>query len=119
MLSKFLIAVLVAIILWSGVFSRIASSQQANYQINNLESQYYRIENQINQLQLQNSLNNFHRAPLSTVTPPTLIDSPRRLSVSERDKKLDRLANLVVELKQQVNQLTTRVAKLESRATTQ
>ena len=52
-------------------------------------------------------------SPRTTLTPRQSTGS--RGNLSQQDRMFDRLATLVVELKQQVNKLEERVAKLESR----
>lgn len=71
--------------------------------INGIESRLNRIEAQLNQ-----------RRGGAPVPPPT-INSGRNRQPQTREQMFDRLATLVIELKQQVNKLETRVSKLESR----
>ncbi|MBK1987405.1 hypothetical protein A0J48_007620 [Sphaerospermopsis aphanizomenoides BCCUSP55] len=114
MVKKLLFAGVVVIILWSGVFSNPASSQQVDFRVNNLESDVRRLELRLNQIELllrQNPQIPSSKIPQTPTKPP---GSQRNLSQSERDKMFDRLSTLVVELKQQVNDLRKRVTKLES-----
>ncbi|MFM2063045.1 MAG: hypothetical protein RLZZ507_2715 [Cyanobacteriota bacterium] len=114
MLKKLLFAGVVVIILWSSILSHPASSQQVDFRVNNLESDLRRVELRLNQIELllrQNPQIPSSRIPEIPVKTPS---SRRNLSQSERDKMFDRLSTLVVELKQQVNDLAKRVVKLES-----
>ncbi|MEA5620511.1 hypothetical protein VB711_22100 [Cronbergia sp. UHCC 0137] len=101
------------IILWSSVLSNTASSQQLESRINNLESDFRRLQLQLNQIELKIVQNRQTQSPKITLTPPHSTGSTRELSPSEVNKMLNKLAILVVELKEQVNQLTMRVTKLE------
>ncbi|MDM9379732.1 hypothetical protein QUB80_03330 [Chlorogloeopsis sp. ULAP01] len=108
-----LIGVLTAIVIWGSLFSYPAASQQVESRLSNLEADFRRLEAQVNQLQSQRGQ---PRSPSPTTTLTPRQTSPgRNLSPQERDKMFDRLATLVVELKQQVNTLEERVVKLESR----
>ncbi|MBE9210374.1 hypothetical protein IQ244_28505 [Nostoc sp. LEGE 06077] len=107
------IAVALVIIIWAGLFSRTASSQQTESRLNNLQADFNRMESRLNQIESQ--LGNTRQSPNSRTTITVPQSSRRNLSQSERDKMFDRLATLVVELKQQVNTLEQRIAKLESR----
>ncbi len=83
---------------------------------NRLESRVNRIEAQLNQSG-RSSQRDGRSAPSpsrsATITPSPR--SGRTVSQQEREKMFDRLATLVVEVKQQVNALEGRVAKLEKR----
>jgi outer membrane murein-binding lipoprotein Lpp len=109
------IAVALAIIIWAGLFSNTASSQQIESRLNNLQADFNRVEARLNQI--ESRLNQTPRSSTSrtTLTPPQSTGSRRNISQSERDRMFDRLATLVIELKQQVNTLEQRVIKLESR----
>jgi len=95
---------------WSSLAYPAAS--QAQSRINALEvdlrgvrSRLNRVEAQLNQLRGVQS----PRTPITLPTPP----GPR--AQLSQDQMFDRLATLVVEVKQQVNQLETRVSALEKR----
>ncbi|WP_413200651.1 hypothetical protein [Nostoc piscinale] len=107
------IAVVLAIILWASLFSNTASSQQVESRLNNLQADFNRIESRLNQIESQ--LGNTRQSPNSRTTITVPQSTRRNLSQAERDKMFDRLATLVVELKQQVNTLEKRINKLESR----
>lgn len=106
--------ILTAIIAWGGFLSHPATSQQIESRLSNLEADFRRLQVQVNQLQSQGGQRRTP-APTTTLTPRQSQRSGRSLSPQERDQMFDRLATLVVELKQQVNTLEKRVAKLESR----
>jgi outer membrane murein-binding lipoprotein Lpp len=107
------LAVVLVLIIWGGLFSNTASSQQIESRLNNLQADFNRVESRLNQIESQL----YQRQPSSTRTTLTPRQSTARgnLSQAERDKMFDRLATLVVELKQQVNTLEKRIAKLEAR----
>jgi hypothetical protein len=108
------IAGILAIILWSSVFSHPATSQQVEFRVYNLESNLRRLELRLNQIEL--SLRQNPQIPSSRISQNPVqpqIDQ-RNLSQSDRDKMFERLSTLVVELKQQVNDLEKRVIKLET-----
>ncbi|TAF06110.1 MAG: hypothetical protein EAZ77_12820 [Nostocales cyanobacterium] len=113
-MKKLLFAGVVVIILWSGILSNTASSQQVDFRVNNLESDLRRVELRLNQIELLLRQNPQIPSSRITQTPVKPRIDKRNLSQLERDKMFDRLSTLVVELKQQVNDLTKRVVKLES-----
>ena len=113
MFRRILFAGILVMIIWMGLLSNKASSQQVESRINNLEADLNRVESRLNQIESQFG-NRQSSSPRTTLTPPSG-NSRRNLSLSERDKMFDRLATLVVELKQQVNKLEERVSQLESR----
>jgi hypothetical protein len=115
MFKKLFFAGVLVIIIWSGILSNTASSQQVEFRVNNLASDLRRLELRLNQIELSLSQNRQSPSSRTTLTPPKSTNSRRDLSQLERDKMLDRLSILVVELKQQVNELTMRVTQLESR----
>ena len=108
------LALFLVIMLWGGVFSNTVSSQQTESRFYNLEADFNRLEARISRIEAQ--LGQSGRIPSGGApTTPSSSRSRRTVSQSERDKMFDRLATLVVELKQQVNQLEARVGKLEKR----
>ncbi|AFZ60087.1 hypothetical protein H6G54_09075 [Anabaena cylindrica FACHB-243] len=114
MLKKLLFAGTLVIIIWSGILLNSASSQQVDFRVNNLESDLRRLELRLNQIELSLSQNRQFPSSRTTLTPPKPTNSRRNWSQSERDKMFDKLSILVVEVKQQVNDLGKRVVKLES-----
>lgn len=112
MFKRLLFATLFAIVLWMGLLSNTASSQQVESRINNLEADLNRVRSQLNQIQSQMGQTRLSPSPRTTLTPR---QPSRNLSQTERDKMFDRLATLVIELRQQVNKLETRVSQLEKR----
>ncbi|ADI65550.1 hypothetical protein [Trichormus azollae] len=114
MFKKLLFAGVLVIMLWSGILSNTASSQQVEFRVNNLESDLRRLELRLNQIELL--LSRKPQTPSSRITQasPKLPRYTRNLSQSERDRMFDRLSILLVELEQQVNALEKRVIKLES-----
>ena len=113
-LNKIVLAcltLLLVIVVWTWLISAPASSQTQS-QINALEVDINGIESRLNRIEAQlNQLGRF--APPTATPPPSRSNSGRNTPLS-RDQMFDRLATLVIELKQQVNKLETRVAKLES-----
>ncbi|OUL19312.1 hypothetical protein [Nostoc sp. 106C] len=114
-IKRLLFAGIFAIVLWMGLLSNTASSQQIESRINNLEADLNRVESQLSQIQSQLGQTRLSPSPRTTLTPRQPTGSRGNVSQTERDRMFDRLATLVVELKQQVNKLETRVSKLESR----
>jgi len=85
-----------------------ASSQQAESRIINLESELSRVESRLNQLESQLSQG-------GSRTPATIPLPSSSGRISQPNRSFDRLATFVIELKEQVDKLQTRVARLESR----
>ncbi|WP_066375550.1 MULTISPECIES: hypothetical protein [unclassified Anabaena] len=112
MFRRLLFAIALVIVIWLGLLSSPASSQQIESRLNNLQADFNRVESRLNQLESQFSQNRQLPSSRTTITLPS--GSRRNVSQSERDRMFDRLATLVVELKQQVNQLEARVSRLES-----
>lgn len=105
------LTLLLVIVTWTWFISAPASSQTQS-QINALEVDLNGIESRLNRIEAQlNQLGRF--APPTATPPPSRSNSGRNTPLS-RDQMFDRLATLVIELKQQVNKLETRVSKLES-----
>ncbi|MGB3656112.1 MAG: hypothetical protein WBA41_33530, partial [Rivularia sp. (in: cyanobacteria)] len=93
-----------------GLLSDTAFSGLLESRFNNLESQFYRLESQVNRIETQ--LNRVASSP-QIPNNPLPQRSPRRLSQQQRDKMFDRLATLLIELKQDVKELQKRVSQLE------
>ncbi len=108
-----IVAAILATIIWGGLFANTASSQQVESRINNLEADLNRVELRLNQIQSQLGQSRQSPSPRTTLTPRQSTRS--RGNLSQQDPMFDRLATLVVELKEQVNKLETRVSKLETR----
>lgn len=104
---------ILGIIIWGGLFSNTASSQQIESRLNNLEADFNRVESRLNQLESQINRGGRSPSPRTTLTPRQSTGSGQ--SSSRQDPMFDRLATLVIELKQQVNKLEERVSKIESR----
>jgi biopolymer transport protein ExbB/TolQ len=113
------IAVLAVIITWGGLISAPASSQLVESRLSALEVDTNRIESRLNQIEAQlNQLRRSEspRAPSSS-PPPSPINSGRNRRQLNRDEMFDRLATLVIELREQLRELEARVSKVESRGT--
>ncbi len=113
-IGMLLLAGVLAVVIWGGLFSHPAASQQIESRLSNLEADFNRLESQINQLQSQLQ-GRPQSSPRTTLAPPQSQRSRRNLPQENREKMFDRLATLVVELKQQVNALEKRVNQLEKR----
>ncbi len=107
------IAGVLVTIIWGGLFSKTASSQQVESRINNLEADFNRVELRLNQIESQLGKNRQSPSSRTTLTPRQSTNS--RQNLSQPDRMFDRLATLVVELKQQINKLEERVSRIESR----
>ena len=113
MFRKWLFVGALISVLWLGLLSTPASSQQIESRINNLEADFNRVLSRLNQIEGQINQRQPVSSPRTTITVPS--GSRRNVSQPQREQMFDRLAILVVELKQQVNKLEARVGKLESR----
>ena len=106
------IALFLVIITWGGIFSQPASSQQVESRISNLEVDINRLESRLNRIEsllIQN-----RRLP--SAQPPTITPQPPGRAVQQqRDQMFDRLATLVIELREDVRELQARLAKVEGR----
>jgi outer membrane murein-binding lipoprotein Lpp len=100
------IGVILFMLIWGN--ANIASSQQADSRISSLEAELNRVESRLNQLESQLSQS-------GSRTPATIPLQSSSGRVSQPNRSFDRLATLVIELKQQVDKLETRVRRLESR----
>lgn len=109
------IALLAVIITWGGLVAAPASSQVESrinalqLDVNNIESRLNRIESQLNQI--GRSVSPGAPAP----PPPSPINTGRNRRQLNRDQMFDRLATLVIELREQIRELEARVSKVESR----
>jgi outer membrane murein-binding lipoprotein Lpp len=105
---------LIVIIVWGGLVSAPASSQQEQSRINALEIDINGIESRLNRIEAQ--FNQFRGGAPGTPSslPPPSVNTGRNQTQVNREQMFERLATLVIELKQQVNKLEARVSKLES-----
>lgn len=108
-----IVAGILATIIWGGLFGNTALSQQVESRISNLEADFNRVESRLNQIESQLGQGRQSLSRRTTLTPRQ--SSGSRGNLSQQDPMFDRLATLVVELKQQVNKLEGRVSKLETR----
>lgn len=102
------------LIAWGALIPAPASSQVES-RINALEVDINRIESRLNRIEQLNQLGSSGslRVPLS-VPSPSQSNSQRNRSQLNREQMFDRLATLVIELKQQITALEARISKLES-----
>ncbi len=110
------LVVLLVITTWGWLFPTIASSQSPQFNI--LQSEVSQIESRLSRIELQlNQLRNPRSSGATSPPPPSKPsrNQPPQPTLETREQMFDRLATLVVELKQQVNKLEVRVSKLESR----
>ncbi len=114
MFSKLLFAGILVIMIWLGLLSNSASSQQVESRINNLQADFNRFESRLSRVEAQLTQTRQPTSLRNTAIAPSA--TPRQnLSQQERLRMFDRLATLVIELKQQVDKLEERVSKLDSR----
>lgn len=111
MFRKWLFAVTLVIAISLGWLSSPASSQQIDSRVSNLQADFNRVLSRLNQIEAQ--LNQHQRGTYPRTNITVQSGSRRTVSQTERERMFDRLATLVVEVKQQVNKLEARVAKLE------
>ncbi len=113
MFKKLLLVILLVIFIWGGLLSDTAYCGLLESRLNNLEYDFYRLESQVNRIETQ-----LNRAGVSQPRiPNNPLPSqrrPRKLSQQEREKMFDRLATLVIELKQDIKGLQKRVSQLEN-----
>ncbi len=109
-----LFLLLIIIIIWFTVPAHPVLSQQLDSRIINLEFDINRLESRINQIELQLSQTRPLPPPGNGNRKPSVSSRGRRMS-PEQDKMFDRLATLVIELKQDIKSLEKRVNKLESK----
>ena len=112
MFKKLLSITFLVIVIWGSLLSGKAYSGLFESRLNNLESDFYRLESQVNRIETQ--LNRVSASGQKIPNQPLSSQSRRRrLSQRERDKMFDRLATLVIELKQDIQELQKRVYQLE------
>lgn len=91
-----------------------SANTQLEFRVRQVESQLSRLENQVNRLSAAQSSPN----PIIPVEPDeaegNTIESEGRQSWISGDPMFDRLATLVIELKQDIQDLQQRVQQLES-----
>lgn len=107
------IAMLLVILALISLTPKIASSQQDQSRIYNLEFDIRNIESRLNQIESQ--LNQRGIETPRTPATPSLNNRGRNRQLT-RSQSFDNLANLVIETRQDVKQLQARVSKLESQA---
>ena len=112
MFKKLLLTTLLLILIWGGLLSDTAFSGLLESRLNNLESDFYRLESQVNRIETQLNRVGASQLKIPNNSPP--FQRPRRLSQQQRDKMFDRLATLVIELKQDIKELQKRVSQLEN-----
>ena len=105
------ITVLLLILAWIGLTPKIASSQQDQSRIYNLEFDLRNIESRLNSLESQLNQRGI-QTPRTPATPNQNNQNRRQLA---RAQSFENLANLVIETRLDVKQLQARVSKLESR----
>ncbi|CEJ44778.1 hypothetical protein [Umezakia ovalisporum] len=113
MLRRLILAGIVVIVVWTGLFSHPAVSQQIESRFNNLVADFHRFESRLNKVESKLSGTGQLSSARTYLTPPQSSDTQGNLS--HQEQMFERLATLLVELKQQVNQLEKKVAELESR----
>ncbi len=115
--SVFLAAIaLSTLLLWGPMIASRASAQNLGgiqSQIRRLESEVLQLRSQVNRLESQTSRTD--RRPPTSDRPLAPLDLPDRpLAPPPTDGQFDRLATLVIELKQDLQSLDRRVTQLES-----
>lgn len=104
-----LLAVILIFITWGGLISRPVSSQQVQSRLNNLLSDFSRLESRVNRIEAQLGQGGV-RLPVNRSSSTAKKKRPLQI---QGEEMFDNLATLVIELKQDVKKLEERVAKLE------
>lgn len=107
------IALILALVIWGGSGSDVALSQQVESRLDSLEVDFRGLESRLNQIEAE--LRQVPGFESRGIPPRRPSDSGRNQPELNREQMFDRLATLVIELKQQVNKLEARVSKLEPR----
>ena len=102
------------LIAWGALIPAPASSQVES-RINALEVDINGLESRLNRIEQHNQLGSSGspRVPLPAPSPSPS-NSQQSRSQLNREQMFDRLATLVIELKQQITTLEARISKLES-----
>ncbi|KST67935.1 hypothetical protein [Mastigocoleus testarum] len=104
-----ILAAIIVSLVWGGWISQAVSSQQFQSRINNLKFDLSRLESRVNRIESQLGSRGI-KIP-SNPSDPTVQKSTS--SQIQRGDMFENLANLVIELKEDVKQLEERVSKLE------
>ena len=117
--KQLIIVVLILFWILSGlrgfeVNSVAASNTQLEFRVRQLESQLSRLESQVNRLNITPSSGNTIIQVEPEEVEENTIESQGRQSWISGDAMFDRLATLVIELKQDIQGLQQRVQQLES-----
>ena len=104
-----ILAAILILLVWGGLISQPASSQQFQSRINTLKFDLSRLETRVNRIESQLGSRGI-RVP-SNPSDPTAQKSTS--SQIQRGDMFENLANLVIELKEDVKKLEERVSKLE------
>ena len=111
------IALLLGIVAWGGLIPEIALSQQQQSRLNAVEVDINRIETRLNRIESQIGQVGRSGSSRPSVEPP--LQSPNNSGRNQpqlsREQMFDRLATLVIELREQIKGLEARVSKLEPR----
>ena len=102
-----LLAIILIFITWGGLISQPVSSQQFDSRLNNLLSDFSRLESRVNRIESQ-----LGQRGLGVPATSSRAKKPRSSGIRDQDM-FDNLATLVIELKQDVRKLQKRVSKLE------
>lgn len=98
--------------IWGSLLSETAVSGLIESRLNNLEFDFNRLESQVNRIETQLNRGSYS-SPKTPNNPPSSPRRSRRVSVKEREKMFDRLATLVIEIKDDIKDLQKRVSQLE------
>ena len=108
-LRVLLLAAILIFITWGGLISRAVPSTQFQSQLNNLESDFFRLESRLNRIESQLRQSGV-RVPINRSGST---DRKARPSQIQGGQMFDNLATLVIEVKQDLRKLEKRVSKLE------
>ena len=104
-----ILAAILTSLVWGGLISQSASSQQFQSHINTLKFDLSRLESRVNRIESQ-----IGSRGVKVPSNPSDATAQKPISSQIRSEDMfENLANLVIELKEDVKQLEERVSKLE------
>ncbi|PPS39819.1 hypothetical protein [Chroococcidiopsis sp. TS-821] len=107
----FSLVAIAVVFVWGNLLAHPAASQVQS-RINALEVDLRGVQSRLNRIEAQLNQSRSIQSPRTPINIPT---PPGPRAQSNQEEMFDRLATLVIEIKQQVNNLEKRVSTLEKR----